>query len=73
MKSTFIGVICLEVSCLKMFISEHCCMLGPKAKERDSKIADSLMAEAFICMENNRGGRESGFAIHRVIGPISTR
>lgn len=39
-------------------------MLGSKAKERDSKIADSLMADAFICMENNRGGCESGLPMH---------
>lgn len=39
-------------------------MLGSKAKEKDSKIADSLMVEAFICMENNRGGHESGLPIH---------
>lgn len=24
-------------------------MLGPKTKEKDSKITDSLVAEAFIC------------------------
>lgn len=32
-------------------------MLEPKPKERDSKIADSLVAEAFICNAGKQQGK----------------